>query len=175
MSYKAIYLLLEGDDDKRFADSVMVPRLKQTYQEVKIVKYAQMKNEKFVAYIASIKGMGAEYIILADIDGEPCVTRKKQKIVQVYKSAETEKIIVVRREIESWYLAGLSPESSKMLKVTLDNDSEVIAKEHFDQLIPRRFLNRTDFMVEILRFYAVDISLTKSKSFQYMCSRLGIV
>ncbi|OAI45011.1 hypothetical protein AYO43_08615 [Nitrospira sp. SCGC AG-212-E16] len=175
MSYKAIYLLLEGDDDKRFADSVIVPRLEHTYQEVKIVKYAQMKNEKFVAYITSIRGMGAEYIILADIDGEPCVTRKKQRIVQTYKSAEIEKVIVVRREIESWYLAGLNAETCKKLKVTLGNDTEVIAKEHFDELIPRAFLNRTDFLVEILRCYAVSSALTKSKSFQYMCSRLGIV
>lgn len=175
MSYKAIYVLLEGDDDKRFADSVIVPGLEQTYQQVNIVKYAQMRNEKFVAYITSIRGMGAEYIILADIDDEPCVTRKRQKIVQVYKSAEIEKIIVVRREIESWYLAGLNAESSKKLKVTIGDDTEVIAKEHFDELIPRGFLNRTDFMVEILRCYAVNTALTKCKSFRYMCSRLGIV
>ena len=175
MSYKSIYLLLEGDDDKRFASSVIVPRLENTYQEVKIVKYAQMKNEKLVAYIKSIRAMGAEYIILADIDGEPCVTRKKQKIVDLYRSAESEKIIVVRREIESWYLAGLDAETCKRLKVTLGNDAEVIDKEYFDDLVPRAFVNRTDFMVEILKCYAVDTALTKCKSFQYMCSRLAIV
>ena len=174
MNYKAIYVLLEGDDDQRFAASVIVPRLEQTYQVVNIVKYAQMKNEKFVAYLTSIRGMGAEYIILADIDGEPCVTKKKQKIAQAYKSAEIEKIIVVRREIESWYLAGLNAETSKKLKVAIGNDTEVIAKEHFDELIPRAFLNRTDFMVEILRCYSVNTALTRCKSFQYMCSRLGI-
>jgi hypothetical protein len=165
---------LEGDDDKRFADSVMVPRLESTYQEVKIITYAQMKNEKLVAYITSIRAMGAEYIILADIDGEPCVTKKKQKIAHLYRSAEIEKIIVVRREIESWYLAGLNAETCKKLKVTLGNDAEVIDKEHFDVLIPRAFLNRTDFMVEILKCYAVNTALTKCKSFQYMCSKLDI-
>lgn len=119
--------------------------------------------------------MGAEYFILADIDSEPCVTRKKQKIVNLYRSAERENIIVVRREIESWYVAGVNAETCRKLKVPLGNDAEIIDKERFDNLVPHAFVSRTDFMVEILKCYAVDTALTKCKSFQYMCSRLDIV
>ena len=174
MSYRILFILLEGDDDKRFVDSVFIPRLEEKFQAVNVVKYAQLKNDKFVAYISSIRSMGAEYILMTDINGEPCVTKKKQKILQEYRSAELENITVVIRQIESWYLAGLNAETSKKLKINLASDPERITKQNFDDMIPRLFLNRTDFMVEILKCYSVDTAINKSNSFRYTCSRLGI-
>lgn len=156
-------------------DSVVLPRIAKTYHSIQVVKYAQMKNEKLIAYITSIRAMeGAEYLILTDIDHEPCATRKKQKIAQDYKSAEIEKIIVVKKEIESWYLAGLNVENTKRLRVSPMNDFDEATKETFDKLIPRAFINRTDFMIELLKCYAFDRAKSKSGSFRYLCAKLGI-
>lgn len=173
MNYRILYVLLEGDDDKRFIDSIVIPRIAKAYNSIQVVKYSQMKDEKLIAYITSIRAMkGAEYLILTDIDYEPCVTRKKEKLIQKYKAAEIERVIVVKKEIESWYLAGLSSENTKRLRINSACDNKETTKETFDNLIPRTFLNRTDFMMELLKCYAFESAQIKNDSFRYLCSRL---
>jgi len=105
-TYKRLYIFVEGNDDERFFNKVLVPKFKEKYDYVKLIKYARWKKESVNNYIKSIKAMGADYIFVADINNSPCITAKKERIQSIYKKIDNDKIIVVIKEIESWYLAG---------------------------------------------------------------------
>jgi len=70
-TYKLLFIWVEGDDDERFFNKVLVPKFLGKYSGVKIIKYATMKREKVDNFIKSIKAMGEDYIYLADINNSP--------------------------------------------------------------------------------------------------------
>ena len=106
MPYKRLYLLVEGDDDARFVDRVVIPRLRSRYDFVQSWKFAQERRKKVNAFLKSIKAMGAEYLLLADINAHPCFPKKRTALQEAFPELEGGKTVIVVREIESWYLAG---------------------------------------------------------------------
>ena len=116
-TYKLLFIWVEGDDDERFFNKVLVPKFLRKYSGVKIIKYATMKREKVYNFIKSIKAMGADYIYLTDINNSPCITAKKEETHSKYKNIDNDKMIVVIKEIESWYLAGLDNKVCRQLKI----------------------------------------------------------
>jgi len=79
MPYKLLFIWVEGDDDKRFFDKILLLKFQEKYDTVKVIKYAEMKRGKVDNFIKSIKAMGADYIYLTDINDSPCITAKKKK------------------------------------------------------------------------------------------------
>jgi hypothetical protein len=73
----------------------------------------------------------------------------------------------VIKEIESWYLAGLTDESIQKFKIRSFKTTDDITKEKFDNSIPKKFDSRIDFMLEILRYFSIEIANQKNKSFKY--------
>ncbi|PNR88787.1 hypothetical protein X925_04970 [Petrotoga sp. 9T1HF07.CasAA.8.2] len=65
MAYERLYILVEGDDDKRFFEKIITPLFEGKYDQVKVWKYAQQKKEKVSKFLKSIKGMNADYIFVA--------------------------------------------------------------------------------------------------------------
>ncbi|PNR93615.1 MULTISPECIES: hypothetical protein [unclassified Petrotoga] len=65
MDYKMLFILVEGDDDKRFFEKIITPLFEGKYDQVKVWKYAQQKKEKVSKFLKSIKGMNADYIFVA--------------------------------------------------------------------------------------------------------------
>lgn len=173
-SYKQLFIWVEGDDDERFFNRIIIPELKKRYDMVKVIKYAEMKKEKIDNFIKSIEGMKADYIYFADIDNSPCVTAKKEKIQQERKYIDTSKIIIVIKEIESWYLAGLDNKASKQLKIGNIETTDNITKESFKDLIPEKFTSRIDFMSEILKIFSIEMAKRKNKSFKYFVEKYKI-
>ncbi|RLF76087.1 hypothetical protein DRN39_06270 [Thermococci archaeon] len=173
MEYRRLFLWLEGPDDERFFDWVIVPKLRTRYHSVKIIKYSQMKKEKLENFIKSIKSMGADYIFVKDINNAPCVTAKKQIICQQLRDIDQDRIAIVIREIESWYLAGLGQNESKKLKIPHFDSTEAITKEQFNCLIPPRFTSRIDFLSEILKRFSVEAAKIKNRSFRYFIEKYG--
>ena len=115
--------------------------------------------------------MNADYIFARDFNDAPCITAKKEKITSKFNQITEDKIIVVVKEIESWYLAGLDDKSLKKIGIrkrirTTDN----ITKEKFNQLIPKNML-RTDFMQEILKYFDVEIAKERNGSFGYFLNK----
>ena len=116
--------------------------------------------------------MKADYICVGDIDDVPCVTSKKERITDDFDEKITkDKIIIVIKEIESWYLAGLDEKASKKLHIrkkieTTDN----VIKEHFNQLIPKK-MSRIEFMRKILENYDVGVAEGKNRSFGYFLNK----
>jgi len=171
MSYKQLFILIEGDDDERFFLRIVRPIFEKKYDAVVLWKYARAKDTKIDNFLKSIKAMGAEYIFVTDIDFKPCVTAKKQEIQNKVKNIDRDRIIVVIKEIESWYLAGLDSVRCKKLKIRCLRDTNDITKEQFEALIPNKFNSKINFMLEILNLFSIEIAKQKNKSFRYFIDK----
>ena len=111
--------------------------------------------------------MEAGYIYVTDIDNSPCVTAKKQGTQNNLRNIDGDKTIVVIKEIESWYLAGLSDTECERFQMHTVSVTDTITKEQFNSLIPKKFNSRIDFMSEILKKFSIEIAKQKNRSFRY--------
>ncbi len=171
MAYEALYILVEGEDDKRFFERIVKPMFEGKYDSVAVWKYAQERNKRVSRFLRSIKGMKANYIYVSDINLAPCVTAKKQDVQSKFKDIDTDRIIVVIKEIESWYLAGLDDTSSREFRIPPCDTTDNVTKEQFNDLIPQKFDSRIDFMQEILKCFQIETGKQKNKSFRYFLEK----
>ena len=104
MSYKRLFILIEGDGDERFFENVVEPFFRERYSAIQFWQYAK-KNKKMKAnFIKSINAMKADYICAGDFNDAPCITAKKEKTTDDFgKKLTADRIIIVVKEIESWY------------------------------------------------------------------------
>lgn len=64
MCYRRLFIWVEGEDDARFFEKIMEPKLQKKYDVVETIRYASLKKEKIDNFLKSIKAMGAEYIFV---------------------------------------------------------------------------------------------------------------
>lgn len=171
--YRRLYVWVEGTDDERFFERTVRATFEQRYDQVSVVRYAKRKRTKIRGYLNSIKAMGADCILLADINAEPCVTAKKRTLERRH-GIEDGKVIVVVMEIESWYVAGVDDEASAELGVPVLKNTDTLTKEDFNQLMPERFDSRIDFMVEILKSFSGETARRKNGSFRYFARKYAL-
>ncbi len=172
MPYTRYFIWVEGDDDERFVKRVIKPILDRKYDYVEIISYASMALKKIKSYLESLRAMGARFVYLTDIDSEPCVTAKKGKLRVKRGCIEEERIVVIIKEIESWYFAGLNLESMKEMKIPDPiGDMSYINKEEFHKMIPGRYDSRIDFMSEILKRYSIEMAKKGNSSFKYFMEK----
>jgi hypothetical protein len=130
-----------------------------------------MKKEKIDNFLKSIKAMGADYIYVTDINNSPCVTARKKEIQSRLRNIDEDRIVVVIKEIESWYLAGLGSVETKKFKIRSFSGTDSITKERFDSLIPRTVDSRIDFLLETLKSFSIETAKQKNKSFRYFIEK----
>lgn len=171
MSYKQLFILVEGLDDERFFQKVIIPFLKDRYNTVTIWQHAGKMNKIVKNFLKSIRAMHSDYIYVADINHALCITEKKGKIKSKISSIDQDRIIIVKSEIESWYLAGLDTKSSGRLGITFLESTDGLTKEQFNNMIPKRFDSRIDFMQEILKFFSPEKAKGKNKTFRYFLEK----
>ena len=171
MNYKLLHIFLEGNDDERFCISIIKPLLEKKYDSVLFYRYAAKTSKKIVNFIKSIAAMNADFIIMTDIDDSPCITVKKEELKKrkiKYHTLNEDNIIVVIKEIESWYLAGLTAKDLEKLNINSKiKETDNLTKEQFDRLIPSEFVSRIDFMQEVLKHFHLETARRKNKSFNY--------
>lgn len=173
MSYKRLWILLEGNDDERFFLMVIKSIFEKTYDFVRPWQYAQEPERRIKNFLKSIKAMNSDYFFLADINHLPCVTAKKNIVKRKYGATiDSDNIITVVKEIESWYLAGLDEKASKELGISTLSNTDNTIKEDFNNLIPKKFDSRIDFMAEILKRFSIATAKRKNKSFKYFMARI---
>lgn len=170
MTTKALYLWVEGPDDQRFIERIMCPLFERVYEGTHVVPYATQPKKKVDAFLSSIDAMKADYIFFGDCDSS-CVSATKQHLVRVYCRLDRERIVVVVKEIESWYLAGLDDEAAELLGVPCLSTTDTVTKESFNKRIPSRFDSRIDFMQEIINHFKIETALAKNESLRYLVSR----
>jgi hypothetical protein len=172
MMDKKLFIFVEGEDDKRFFEYIIKPLINPIYNTI-ITIYAEKKREALKKYIKSIQ-KHHDYVFIADINTSPCITAKKQKLLEEYNFLDENKTILVRHEIESWYLAGLSDENSKKFKIRPFKNTDKLTKEVFNKLMKKaRFDSRIDFMVEILNHFSIETAIKKNKTFRYFMNKIS--
>jgi hypothetical protein len=82
MSYRRLFLFVEGDDDERFFSSVVVPALLTAYDHIQFVQFSGLNKEKRRGFLRSIAAMKADYILVRDLDRLPCVTAAKDQVLK---------------------------------------------------------------------------------------------
>ena len=142
MDFKQLFIFVEGSDDERFISQVIVPRIQEKYNHIKFIKfikYATMAKVAVESFVKTCKQKEAyDYLFVCDMDARGdkslCVTSRKSKEQNKYghNFLETNKIVVVKEEIESWYLAGISIEQATRFKIKLVTDTTFTTKEDFE-------------------------------------------
>ncbi|MFZ2539792.1 MAG: hypothetical protein WAX04_12980 [Oscillospiraceae bacterium] len=168
-----IIIFIEGPDDKTFFQNIIQPLINDHYHCIFYFEYANKNKTRVKNFINSAKNNNTDYIYVSDIDNGNSIGEKKKKIVKKLSILVEDKIVVVVREIESWYLSGLDEKSSKRLKVKNLKDTNNMVKEQFDYLIPNKY-TRVEFMLEIIKHFSLDTAKVKNSSFNYLCEQLSL-
>ncbi len=166
-----LFIWVEGNDDERFVESVIIPRLRKEYRGITTIKYAQRNKKWKLRYIRSIKAMNADYIYLEDLHGTPCVTSKKGAIRGKLIDIDEEKVFIVVKEIEGWYLAGLDTEKAQKLKIRRLRDTNSLTKYYFNHLLVKKFDSRIECLIEILKSFSFKEAKRRNVSFQYFLDK----
>ncbi len=154
-------------------DKIIKPEFEKVYDFVEVREYAEEKSKKVCEYVKYIQSIGGEYIFVSDIDEFPCITKKKQKLVDIFDGIDDNRVIIVKKEIESWYLAGLDANKCRKFKMKHFNDTENIRKEDFKQQVPMR-CNEVMYMIEILEEYCPYTAKEQNNSFKYFVNKYNI-
>ena len=172
MTFRRLFLFVEGDDDERFFRSVLLPFLRSAYQDVQFVQFSRLKKEKVRGFLHSIAGMKADYIFVRDLDRLPCATAARDRLVAVFPQVSADRVQIVKAEIESWYCAGL-PEGHpwESLAARPHLDTSTVTKEAFEATILRKGAPRVSTMLEILESFDREAAARRNESFQRFVRR----
>ena len=96
-SYRILWLLVEGADDRRFCRDVLIPVFQTTFDHVDIWDYSEEENSRLTRLLQSVDSMIADYLLFGDIDDRPCVTATKEYITRGIPRLEWDRIVVVRQ------------------------------------------------------------------------------
>ena len=168
---KRLFILVEGEDDVRFFGRIIKPLFASRYESIEIIAYASIKRVKVNNFLKSVREMNNDYLFVADIDSERSVRDKKQILYFHFNDISGHRIVIVIKEIESWYYAGLSATAALDLGVTALSCTDDLFKEDFNQLMPRTFDSRIDFMFEILKSFSLETAVLKNRSFKFFVER----
>jgi hypothetical protein len=175
MGYQQLFIFLEGPEDERFFEKIK-PLIDENYDYVRFIKWATAPSITLGRYVRSLRSTEvSNYFFVTDINNSPCVTHKKGKLKKVknFRNVlEEERIVVVIKEIESWYLAGLDDSACKELRIETLGNTNNITKEDFNRIIPEKFDSRIDFMQEILKRFSIETAKEKNVSFNYFVSKV---
>jgi hypothetical protein len=166
-------VLVEGSDDVRFFERVLVPALNERWGAVRLVPYACLRRTAVDRLLRSFARLGEAYVIVADIDTEPSVRAKKRALLARFADADPSAIAVVIMEIESWYLAGADDGFLARAGLSGLSSTDDVTKEAFNALIPRRYLSRVGFMLDLLDNYSLERGERRNRSLAFFLRRFG--
>jgi hypothetical protein len=162
-----LFLFVEGNDDERYFSRIVMPLFESRYSSIEIIRYASMKSEKVCRFVRSIIALGHDFLLFADMDEERTVKSKKALLEERFCTVTDDRIVVIIKEIEGWYLAGLDDRAQKRLGIRAYSTTNHITKEIFNLMIPRTYTSRIAFMTEILSTYSISEAKSKNRSFSY--------
>ena len=172
MAIKRLWLLVEGDDDQRFFESLRY-LFEDNYDFVQTWRYAVESRKRIKNFLKSIEAMKSDFFFVKDLNAAPCVTARIESMENEFgQKVDRNNLVIVVREIESWYLAGLGSKSCKELGLRSLSNTNNVTKEEFNNLIPNKFDSRIDFMVEILKRFSLETAKKKNKSFGYFMTKI---
>ena len=171
MAYRRLFLLVEGEDDARFFKHVVIPLLlrDRDYQQVEPIQFRAWSKEKLKKFLHSIEAMGAEYLLVGDLDLHPCVTAAKEVVARRHPFVEPARVQIVKAEIESWYCAGIPDRDPELgsLKIATCSDTSEVTKEAFYASLGPKAPFRIPFLVSLLERFDLETAVRRNASFRY--------
>jgi hypothetical protein len=173
MQRKRLCILIEGDGDKELFVRILKPILDRKYAVV-LWKYAEKKNEEINEYLNNEKyKQNADYIFVTDKDKSPCVSEKKrEKQKELNSLDDPSRIMIVIKEIDSWYLAGVKDEKWREYGYEPPVTTDKMDKGDIEKIRRKKSMSRIDFLQEILdNFDNIEIAKQRNISFKYFIDK----
>jgi len=169
MEYKQLWVLIEGSDDTRFIDKIIRPILINNYNSIKTWEYSKEPLQRKKKILKSIAAIGDDYLFFSDINNSPCVSKKMDVLKSNFKkTVNSNNIVVVIKEIESWYLAGIDKKCCRRLNIRFYDRTDNVGKEECHAIIAKsKYQPRVHCMAEMLRNYDACLAVGRNKSFNY--------
>lgn len=157
MPYKGLAIFIEGEHDDIF---FCHPKIKNKIEQRSgcaptIRQYAEEK-EKGSLRLKSLKDSGRHCILVVDQAQESDMRRIFKNIPNVY--------IIVIKEIESWFLAGLTAKMCERYKLPIVNNTESIRKEDFDENIKNS--EKLYILRKLMEEFNIDQAKQRNNSFK---------
>jgi len=165
MRYKKLLIFVEGDRDARFFKRIYKPLLDSIYSLVSIQQWRREKKDKILGLIRTTNQNQDNYIFTSDVNNR-CIKEKKEELKITFNGLEEEKIMVIVKKIEGWYLAGLNEINSKKIGIECFENTNTVGSGKFNSMAKMKKTNELDLMLEILDIFDFETALQKNLSFK---------
>ena len=123
----------------------------------------------------NIKSKSNHYLFLSDLDRNEtlCISSKKDLRMNKYKNLDPNKIIIVKEEIESWFLAGIDSKRNQFKNFIVPHNTDLITKQDFDALLKKHSIdNKNNFLIEIAKNFNIKLAAERNTSFKYFLDKI---
>lgn len=169
-----LYIYIEGGNDEIFMNFVLSDYLRKNLDiDIHPIPYAQKPPKKISKDIKS--KFRYEYLFLSYLDSKthPCITSMRNERFNKYENLKYSKIVIVKEEIESWYLAGIDNSLDPFKDWEIPNRTDSIEKEDFDKIYKNSFDSKKDCLIEIAKHYDINLAMNRNDSFKYFLNKLS--
>lgn len=171
-----LVMFLEGPRDQVFYDQVLRPILEPSYDQVRAHPYACAPTEETNDYLKNLSGAMAndyQYIFLADNDNAPCFSARANEIRRKFPALDHSRLVIVRREIEGWFVAGANARSVARMHIRKIYCEE-LTKEQFLAGIPKAFESApAAWYVELAKGYQYNKGCANSVTLAYFDQKVA--
>lgn len=173
--YKILHVLVEGDCDESFVDTVIKPWLvgKNRYNDVIPFRYANSKKDVIRNYIDTVNQKGEDLICLTDSTHAPCILGRIEQLINYQiGTLNPARIFVVVKEIEAWYLAGFDSSGCRRIRIRYVGRTDGIKKDDFNQIVAKsKYGPRAACRYEMLRNFDLQLASQRNRSFYRIFDR----
>lgn len=167
-----MFVYVEGNYDKMFVKNILSDYL-QTNKSILLypIPYAQKPRNEINKDIKNKSKHNYLFLSDLDIDKFDCITSRKEKRINTYDGLESSKIIIVKAEIESWYLAGVDNTLPQFKNFDIPDNTESVTKEEFDLMMEE--YDKEDILMEISKSYDFNLAKKRNSSFNYFINKIS--
>ncbi len=193
MSYVRFLTFVEGYTDELLLKHVLahllnsLPECTGIHYDFKFIWYASKKPDDTNKYIRSLTSMMnqillIDYLLISDINSFPCITAKKQALQNRFPALRKHKIIIVIKEIESWYMAGIPSNFAEKwgIKPHILSSTDDINKEEFLEIMEnvddfKKLKSHVEIYQAIIEVFDIEIALSRNESFRYFYNKVLVL
>ena len=170
-----LVVMIEGNPEEDFINKIVKPIFfeKNKYKDLVLYKYAKKPRIEIAKFIEAVHAIGDDILCIHDIDSAPCITEKKKQLqIEKVGNLDNNCIIIVTKEIESWYLAGIDKKYCKKLGIEYRQRTEKISKKTFNEIVAKsKYKPKNYCMNEMIKYYDVSLAKSRNRSFNYFYTK----
>lgn len=170
-----LYIFVEGQWDKLFFDKKLHWKIREMgrYSDVIIRQYANTPNETISKYVRSFIQNNDTCWFVGDIDkvnpaSDNPIADASTELQQKYSLSPEISIIIIVKNIEHWYCAGINDEAAEALEIWQWSQDGKCNKMQFESKRPKKFSNETDFRSEMLKKFDYEVAQRNTSFADFM-------